>query len=143
MEALLLSQSQSATSCSRIFSPSPLKKVSASRIKSSVARELFLESEPVEADPCRSLNESPSNFIRSKLFSLRGESDTSSKSEWSGSDSGCSNTLDLDLDSPRKAAYRNPFNQDQIFDDIAFDVPSRTSNPIANDALFQTSSMRF
>ena len=57
-------------------------------------------------------------------------------SEWS-SDSGCSNYLDLDLDSPRKAGLKNPFNQDQIFDNLALSAPSRASNPIINDTQFQ------
>lgn len=136
-QSIKLSQSQPVTPCTRILSPSPLKKTSVSRINSNVARELFSSNEENEIDPLGRNSESPSNFMRSKIFSLKVESDTSSANEWS-SDSSCSNYLDIEFDSPgKKSVCKNPFNQDQIFGDIAHDIPSRASNPIINDIHFR------
>jgi len=77
-QSIKLSQSQPVTPCTRILSPSPLKKTSVSRINSNVARELFSSNEENEIDPLGRNSESPSNFMRSKIFSLKVESDTSS-----------------------------------------------------------------
>jgi len=77
-QSIKLSQSQPVTPCSRILSPNPLKKTSVSRINSNVARELFSTVEETETDPFGRNTESPSNFLRSKIFSLKVESETSS-----------------------------------------------------------------
>jgi len=131
------SQSQPNTPAPSILSPSPLKKAAASRINSNVARELFSTvNEEIEVDPFGRNSESPSNFMRAKFFSLRADSDSSSN-EWS-SDSSCSNCLDLEFESPsKKSLTKNPFCGEQIFDEITNELPSRSSNPITNNAEFQ------
>ncbi len=74
------SQSQPNTPAPSILSPSPLKKNAASRINSNVARELFTTvNEEIEVDPFGRNSESPSNFMKAKFFSLRADSDSSSK----------------------------------------------------------------
>lgn len=129
------SQSQPVTPISRVLSPNPLKKASVSRISSNVARELFSTAEENEGDLFGRNSESPSSFLRSKILNIKVESEASSGNEWS-SDSSGSNFLDIEFDSPGKKAGKNPFSQDQIFEDIATDIPFRASNPIINDVHF-------
>ena len=131
-------QSLPATPSCGFFSPSPLRKPAVAKVNSNVARELFSFSDETSVDPFGRNLESPSTFLKAKFATLKTESDSSSKmSEWS-SDSGCVNYSDLDLESPKKPFLKNPFNQDQIFEEIAHGVPSRAENPIVNDEGFRT-----
>ena len=132
-----------ATPCGGIFSPSPQRKAGMAKINSHVARELFsAEVEESSMDVIIRRTETPSNFMKAKFISLKGESEASTKSsgEWS-SDSGCSNYIDMDFEAPKKPMLKNPFNQDQIFEEIACGVPSRASNPIINDNEFRTNEI--
>ena len=53
------------------------------------------------------------------------------------SDSSYTVSSNGDCESPNAQSVKNPYHQDHIFEDISSDIPTRTSNPIINDAKFK------
>ena len=74
-------QSQPTTPLSKILSPSPMRKASCKVMSTNIARELFstVTEEVVNEDPFnRGGSSSPSNFMKNKFFSLKGENESAS-----------------------------------------------------------------
>jgi hypothetical protein len=125
------SQSECISFPSPVFSPSPMKR--GSKIGFNVARELFdfPQSEEMLIKPRANTT---TNIMTS---SVRSFSDTSSN-EW-GSDS--QGSFISNCESP--SLSKNPFFQEHIFEEeVSFELPSRTSNPLVRDVHFKRNNQK-
>jgi len=115
----------------KIISPSPIKQTSL--ISSRVASEIF-DISSITSNSETSLSKlSPMKPLRVRFCSAR--MDYESGTEWS-SESSCTTSSQGDCDSPNVMITKNPYHQENIFEDISADLPSRASNPIINDSKF-------
>jgi len=115
----------------KIVSPSPMKQ--SSLISSRVASEIMDISLPTSMSESSLSKLSPMKPLRVRFCSARIECETGV--EWS-SESSCTNSSQGDCDSPNMMMAKNPYHQENIFEDISADLPCRSSNPITNDSNF-------
>ena len=126
---------------SPILSPSPIKRNS--KISSSIAQEIFDFSSQADNIRLKPRANTTTNIITVK--SCKFDSDSSRylfqitfflklSSEWN-SESNTSSFL-RDCESPMGSS-KNPFYQEHIFEEVSFELPSRTSNPLVRDADFK------
>jgi len=116
----------------QIVSPSPIKLPS--RLNSRLASEIFdMASDSSDAS---GLSE---HLIYSKPSRARfcsARIDYEFTKEWN-SESSCTTSSQGDCDSPNGMITKNPYHQEHIFEEIAADIPTRSSNPIINDSKFK------
>ena len=136
------SQSECLSFPSKVFSPSPSKRNS--KISSCIAQEIFDFSSQAQNTLLKPRANTTTNIITVKSCEFGSDSSTRylilSKyfliihSEWN-SDSN-SGSFMRDCESPMGSS-KNPFYQDHIFEEVSFELPSRTSNPLVRDADFK------
>ena len=145
------SQSECLSFPSPIFSPLPIKK--ASRISSNIAKELFdlpQQLDEIPFIPIKPRANTTPNFVTVRSTVLKPDSDTSKYlfrlrfsliliSEGSSESNG--NSFMRECESPSSFS-KNPFCHDHIFENVSFELPARSSNPIIRDACFKLNDKR-
>jgi len=119
----------------KIVSPSPIKQ--GSLISSRLASEIFdisLVTSNSESSLSNLTKLSPVRPLRVRFCSARMEYESGTSE--SSSESSCTTSSQGDCDSPNMMVSRNPYHQENIFEDISADLPCRSSNPLINDSTF-------
>lgn len=141
------SQSECLSFPSPIFSPLPIKK--ASRISSNLAKELFDLPQQLDEIPLKPRANTTPNFITVRSTILKPDSDTSKYHfhltfyliVFSEGSSESNNSFMRECESPSSFS-KNPFCHEHIFEEVSFELPARSSNPIIRDACFKLNDKR-